>query len=416
MSNNQTTIDEFDNIENPILPENVGFNGIIRTMVRGVYSFQLLRVQIGNRLVANFKDKLGFKADGMTEKELAAQEKRVLDKLRESYIRLTDGVVHGEAIVDAILPAPRKFKGDGIISTYAELGLIRNYMEVLKSEESQFKLLENCLIGIPIYDKFLWNVQGIGPAMAGVIISEINIHRAEYPSSLQKYAGLDVVTIGVYTDAAGKEITIPGYEVEIEEDGEGEPSYWACDGKYKVQLRTVGRSRKEYCLEDRLYTDKDGKEATRRSITYNPFLKTKLVGVLASSFLRSSVTLVDGEKMGAAKRVELAKKLGYTGAAKSDLVLEYLKANKYEIRTERNKYAQEYYNYRERLDNSGAHDLKSDGHKHNMAMRYMIKRFLVDLYVEWRTLEGLVVAEEYSVAKLGLVHGKATAAKARKTA
>ena len=34
----------------------------------------------------------------------------------------------------------------------------------------------------------------------------------------------------------------------------------------------------------------------------------------------------------------------------------------------------------------------------------MVKRFLVDLYINWRTLEGLPVVEEYAVAKLGMTH------------
>ena len=53
------------------------------------------------------------------------------------------------------------------------------------------------------------------------------------------------------------------------------------------------------------------------------------------------------------------------------------------------------------------HAEKSDAHIHNMAVRFMVKRFLVELYAEWRKLEGLFVADEYSVAKLGMEHGKA---------
>jgi hypothetical protein len=36
----------------------------------------------------------------------------------------------------------------------------------------------------------------------------------------------------------------------------------------------------------------------------------------------------------------------------------------------------------------------------------MLKRFLVDLYKAWRSLEGLPVAPEYSVGKLGIVHSR----------
>ena len=43
-----------------------------------------------------------------------------------------------------------------------------------------------------------------------------------------------------------------------------------------------------------------------------------------------------------------------------------------------------------------------------MALRYMVKRFLVDLYKEWRSIEGLTIVEEYAVRKLGLVHHTST--------
>ena len=43
----------------------------------------------------------------------------------------------------------------------------------------------------------------------------------------------------------------------------------------------------------------------------------------------------------------------------------------------------------------------TDGHIHYMARRYMVKRFLSHLWVEWRKLEGLDVREPYAVEKLG---------------
>ena len=51
-----------------------------------------------------------------------------------------------------------------------------------------------------------------------------------------------------------------------------------------------------------------------------------------------------------------------------------------------------------------AHAEKTKGHLNNMAIRYTVKRFLVDLYTAWRTLEGLPVADEYSKGKLGIEH------------
>lgn len=48
----------------------------------------------------------------------------------------------------------------------------------------------------------------------------------------------------------------------------------------------------------------------------------------------------------------------------------------------------------------------SQMHRHNVAKRKMIKMFLLDLWKEWRRLEGLKVVAPYSEAKLGLVHGE----------
>jgi len=71
------------------------------------------------------------------------------------------------------------------------------------------------------------------------------------------------------------------------------------------------------------------------------------------------------------------------------------------------KYREIYDNYKHRISNMPAHAEKSKGHINNMAIRYTVKRFLVDLYYNWRKLEGLPVADEYSEAKLKMVHGKA---------
>jgi hypothetical protein len=280
----------------------------IKTMTRGTYDLQKLRVSTGNRLVGNFKVKLGQKPNE-SEEELDKEGKKILLDLRRSYKKITDGIKS--------LPTLAKFKGDEVISTYAELALVDTYIRLESEEVKNFKLLGKMLEEEPVYKVFLKEVKGCGDAMSGVVISEIDIHKAKYASSLWAYAGLDV----------------------------------APDGK--------GRSRHKEHLVETTYTKKDGTEATRQGITFNPFLKTKLVGVLASSFLRAGKD---------------------------------------------NTYASIYYNYKNRIENMVQHQEKSKGHRHNMAMRYMVKRFLCDLYVAWRTVEGLPVEKEYGEAKLGHVH------------
>jgi selenocysteine-specific translation elongation factor len=174
--------------------------------------------------------------------------------------------------------------------------------------------------------------------------------------------------------------------------------------KYPVTFLEVGRSRKDHCLVDREYIKKDGVKSIRKSITYNPFLKTKLIGVLGTSFLRGRVTLVDGARMSTAKRLELASSKGFV----SGDVETFLRSTGHEVIIENSQFAQEYYNYKNRLNNHPVHKDKTEHHKHNMAIRFMIKRFLVVLYREWRKLEKLPIASEYSEGKLGMIHKTAT--------
>lgn len=293
----------------------------IRSIVRGAYDIQKLRIQMGNRIVGNFKARLG-QSPGDDEDTLDAKGKQILAEIRAVFKKITDGVKS--------FPKQKDFVGDEVISDFTELCLISQYIGLEKHEMEHFKRLGDVLTSIPIWTEYLFDVKGIGPALAGVIISEIDITKAKYPSSLWAYAGLDV----------------------------------AADG--------AGRSRRKEHLREVEYTDKDGKPAKRMGITFNPFLKTKLMGVLASSFLR----VKDSE------------------------------------------YAELYRNYKHRMESHvkwGVHNDKikddkgrlitSKGRRHNQAMRFMVKRFLVDLYKAWRKLEGLPIAPEYSEAKLKIVHG-----------
>jgi len=401
-------------------------SNLIRSMVRGSYAMQKLRIQFGNRITGNFKAKCGFKADGMTEDQLEAQEKKVLKLLRESYKRITDGIVIEETELNPAiygkLPTQKKFKGDSLISTYTELVLVDQYMSLLRDEEAQFKMLPKILSGIPVYDKFLADIVGIGNQLAGVIISEIDISRSEYPSSLWKYTGIDCVNVGFYTDDAGKEHTVRAETIDAYFAINGDEVTMLAEGKYPVLVKSVGRSRKDFCLVSREYTNKQGVSAVRDSITYNPFLKTKLVGVLGTSFLRAGVTFVDGVKMGAGVRLKHAKSMGFVEKDEddddkmSDRVIAFLRKKGCKVEFTPSYYGKFYYDYKERIENSPHHFDKTDLHRHNMAIRFMIKRFLVDLYKAWRALEGLPVAEEYSAAKLNMPHGKAVANKGQRAA
>jgi len=212
----------------------------LRNLVRGAYDIQKLRIQMGNRVVANFKAKLG-QVPSQTEQDTIDKEgKELLKTLRNSYDTMMEGITD--------FPRIKKFKGDEVISAYTELCLVHQYMDLEKSEKFHFNQLKTVLQEFDIYNAFLLDVKGVGPAMAGIIIGEIDIYQCKYVSSIWKYSGLDV----------------------------------AEDGK--------GRSRRKEHLREYEYVDKDGKTQTKMGITFNPFLKTKLTKVLGSAFFRVGIT------------------------------------------------------------------------------------------------------------------------------
>jgi hypothetical protein len=155
----------------------------------------------------------------------------------------------------------------------------------------------------PLWKNFLQDVKGIGEGMAAVIITEFDINKAPCVSNLWSFAGL----------APGKDRKIKG-----------------------------------------------------QKCPYNQFLRSKLCGVLGSSFIKCQAP-----------------------------------------------YSQFYYNMKTRLEaenwgmdskNPVNKDKPKAGHQHKAAIRYMIKMFLKDLYVAWRTLEGLSVREPYQEEYLGKKH------------
>jgi len=67
-------------------------------------------------------------------------------------------------------------------------------------------------------------------------------------------------------------------------------------------------------------------------------------------------------------------------------------------------YSEYYYNMKSRLEGEERWKEKTPMHRHKAATRYMIKMFLRDLYVAWRTMEGLSVRPPYEEEYLGKKH------------
>ena len=108
------------------------------------------------------------------------------------------------------------------------------------------------------------------------------------------------------------------------------------------------------------------KKVKGKKCPFNQFLRAKLCGVLGSSFLKSN-----------------------------------------------SPYRQYYDNMKNRLNAEDWGEVSKRptdpkkpkaGHQHNAAIRYMVKMFLKDLYIAWRTLENLPVRKPYSEEYLGKSH------------
>lgn len=121
----------------------------------------------------------------------------------------------------------------------------------------------------------------------------------------------------------------------------------------------LGRSRKKAHLVPKTYKNREGKTVKTQGITFNPLLKS-LCWKIGESFIKSNSPYKDF--------YDQRKKLE-------------------EGRNKTRKKA----------------DVLTKMHIHNRALRYMVKRFLCDFWIAWRTQEKLVVSQPYVVAKLGHV-------------
>lgn len=285
---------------------------IPKSLIRNLYDIQHQRVQTGNRICAEIKLRLG-QTPGKSEKEMEADAKYYLKAMRAEFTRITDGFV----LTNAGKYLKVDYSDYTIIADAAMLVFVESYERQLKQEEDMVKVIAKVVEQHPMWDAFLKDVKGCGPLMSAVILTEFDIRKAPRISNFWSYAGLDV----------------------------------AADGR--------GRGRYKEHLTDQEYTDKAGKTQSKKGITFNPFLKTKLVGVLGGCLMKTKGT-----------------------------------------------YKEIYDNYKHRLENHPKHTEKSKGHRHNMAIRYMVKMFVQDLWLKWREVEGLPITAPYSEAKLGMKHGQ----------
>lgn len=309
---------------------------IIRDVLDALYDMQKLRIASGNRLYQIFKDKSDADStikdeiekeklkESSDEEALDAKANEILKTVNSEYKELTAYMVDNNKTIASALKKIETIK----ILTKTDYSMVKAYNLLLESEESYKKVLTDNIKDHPVYVGFLANVKGCGPMMSANILAYLDPYKARHASSFRKYAGLDVVAT---------------------KDKDGNPVLDS-DGNMVTHGRKMGDT------EDYEYIDKNGNKAIKKGLTYNPKLKSKLIGVLASGMIKAKDPV----------------------------------------------YTKIYYDYKLRLENHPKHREKSAAHRNNMALRYMIQKFLSNLWAYWRELEGLEVTLPYEVDKLGM--------------
>ena len=380
----------------------------IRCLIANVYDLQKLRISAGNRLVQSFYLQLGV-AQSTSPDDVDKEEKKMIDRLKAEYKRITDAVSENNKSIKSNIKALRESDEEGkrltLIRNDQDFKLVESYTYLLKAEEESTKSLDKYVKQHKLWDAFFADIKGCGTLMSAVCIAYLDPYVAKYPSSFFRYCGMDTVQD---EDKDGNKLYLEKVEgvvtgVKVREAY----GYYNSEGQYfgKVQMtdnlsdegnilfkgedgglyeqRQLTKvvdgqemliyeeveSGKEYVgdvvvsqhgrkmgdTEMIEYVDAEGNRKLKRSITYNPFVKTKLMGVLTGCLIKAKDPV----------------------------------------------YSKIYYDYKARLDNSPRYEGYTPAHKNMMAQRYMIKQFLRNLHTEWRHLEGLPIYEPYEVEKLG---------------
>lgn len=225
-----------------------------------------------------------------------------------------------------------------------------------KQEEDVEKMLKKVLKRFPIYTEWLEGVKGVGMISAGWIVGSFDIHLAKNVSKMWQYAGMNPGMI-----RGKKRIKVSDYNDS--------------SGQIVTKITNEGRPDEYIVLTDELIR---GDKLTKGFVSpYNKDLKTALLGVMASGFIK----------------------------AQNEYAIEHY----YRLHTPKSR--------REELG-TGRYDVSektitgtdtmwkdaSEGHKDRAAKRVMVKEFLKDLYVAWRQIEGLPVREPYAKEYLGKSH------------
>lgn len=313
----------------------------IRLAVRFFYDAQKLRIAMGNRVA----DPDSFKM--VPDKKDPEKLKKVKKTVKRSDM--------DKALLDMLTSIQRsRNPEEQDIEIAAPPTLEEEDREYLQRQQYVLHGLEadtldrisKLLKDVPIA-KWLIAQKGLGPTLAGVIVSEIDISRSPTVSALWAYCGL---------------------HVNVE------------SGLAMRRQRGV-------------------------KANWNSFLKSKLSKVLADCFIKANSPWrahYDSYKMRKTNQ-QVPVCMLCNGSGK-------MRAGEDQEWSDDAPPPEERDSKKKSCSNCGgtggpAPWGRSAAHRDVAAKRYMVKMFLMELWQRWRTLEGLPVTEPYAVVALGREHG-----------
>lgn len=324
---------------------------ILSSFVKQFYDLQDLRIKAGGRVLAYMHQKMGIDPGQKKDDNLSTEDQKLLKKVEKEYKLLTTGVAAEIKKLDAKV---KKVKPT-LITDEIAFKIAAIYMALIRQEIVVYGEINEFLNHFPIWHQYMSHVTAFGPAMAGILITYVDINKCPYVSNLYKFLGLDVVLY----DHEKKEF-VPNI---TEADSRG--------------ILGEARSRKKHHLIDREYENKEGKTMHKKSITYSKFAHDKILGVLSGNLLRQNshyreiyhnyknrISNEPHRKNEIPKKDSSGNTLHYaadvkkTGAKKGDVI-----------------YVAEF----------------PPARLTNMARRYMVKQFIKNLWIAWRQIEGLIV-------------------------
>ena len=316
--------------KNEIKREEVTLESKIMQLVKMKYDLQKLRIATGNRICASFGIQLGRKPSEKNE-DMPDESQKALKILKNEFNRITDAMISNKESLNKVIMDLSNSGELDYIRTKLDYDLVSEYISLLEVEKRNVKSMTDLVKDHPLYKEFFTRPEckGIGPETAAACIALFDIKKARHASSFWKYAGLNPVT-------------------RMDKDG-----------------NFIHEANSKKYTEEYEYIDKEGNLQTKKGITYNPQLKTILLGVTAGNIFKRCIH----------KHPKTKELLSVEG------------------------YAVQYMDYKNRKKQE--HPEWSDAHIHNVAKRWMMRNFVRDLWVAWRKIEGLPVTIPYEQEYLG---------------